>query len=116
MTAGAPGLSNIPKHNMNRQTRAISNDMIQLAQDASALMAATADVAGVQVTEARKHLAEALDRGKELYGRVRDKEEEGVNAVDMAMHEHPAQAIALGVACIALLGYLLSRRCACNGR
>ena len=41
---------------MNKQTQAISNDMSQLADDARALMAATADVAGEQVSAARKRL------------------------------------------------------------
>ena len=99
---------------MNRQTRAISNDMIQLAQDANALLAATADAAGEQVVEARKRLADALERGKKLYGRVRDKEVEGVNAIEVALLDHPYQAIAIGVGSVVLLGYLLSRRCRCN--
>src|ERR1035437_10663807 len=59
--------------NMNKQTQAISNDMGQLAEDARALMAATADVAGEKVSEARKRLAAALASGKEIYGRVREK-------------------------------------------
>ena len=45
---------------MNKQTQAISNDMGALAEDARALMAATADVAGEKVGEARKRLAAAL--------------------------------------------------------
>ena len=39
-----------------------------LAEDARALMAATADVAGEKVGEARKRLAAALDRAKEIAG------------------------------------------------
>ena len=50
---------------MSKQTQAISNDMGQLAEDARALMAATADVAGEKVSEARKRLAAALERAKE---------------------------------------------------
>ena len=44
---------------MSKQTQAISNDMGTLAEDARALMAATADVAGEKVGEARKRLAAA---------------------------------------------------------
>ena len=62
---------------MNKQTQAISNDMAQLAEDARALMAATADVAGEKVSEARKRLADALESGKEVYGRIREKGVEG---------------------------------------
>jgi ElaB/YqjD/DUF883 family membrane-anchored ribosome-binding protein len=97
---------------MNKHTQASSHDIAQLAEDAQALMAATADVAGEKVKEARNRLAAALDRGKEIYGRVRDKAVEGAKAADEAVHEHPYQAIAIGVGVGALLGYLLARRCA----
>ena len=100
---------------MNKQTRAISNDMDQLAEDASALVAATADVAGEKVREARKRLAAALERGKEIYGRVRQRAVEGARVADEALHEHPYQAIAIGVGVGALVGYLVSRRCSRNG-
>jgi ElaB/YqjD/DUF883 family membrane-anchored ribosome-binding protein len=96
---------------MNKQTQAISNDMSQLADDARALMAATADVAGEKVSEARKRLADALERGKEIYGRVREKAVEGAKAADEAVHEHPYQAIGIAFGVGAILGYLVSRRC-----
>jgi ElaB/YqjD/DUF883 family membrane-anchored ribosome-binding protein len=99
---------------MNKQTQAISNDMGQLAEDASALMAATADMAGERVGEARKRLAAALERSKEIYGRVREQAVEGAKAADVAVHEHPYQAIAIGMGAGALLGFLLARRCTCN--
>ena len=102
-------------NSMNKQTQAISNDMEQLAEDARALMAATADVAGEKVGEARKRLAAALESGKEICGRVREKAVEGAKAADEAVHEHPYQAIAIGVGVGALLGYLLARRCSRNG-
>jgi len=99
---------------MNKETQAISNDMGQLAEDAQALMAATADVAGEKVAEARKRLAAALDRGKEICGRAREKVVEGAKAADEAVHEHPYQAIAIGVGVGAVIGYLLARRCCRN--
>jgi ElaB/YqjD/DUF883 family membrane-anchored ribosome-binding protein len=97
---------------MNKETQAISDDMSQLAEDARALMAATADVAGEKVGDARKRLAAALERGKEICGRVRDKAVEGARAADEAVHEHPYQAIAIGIGVGTLLGYLIARRCA----
>ena len=100
---------------MNKQTQAISDDMGQLAEDAHALMAATADVAGEKVGEARKRLAAALERGKEIYGRVREQAVEGAKATDHAVHEHPYQAIAIGVGVGAILGYLVAHRCSRNG-
>jgi ElaB/YqjD/DUF883 family membrane-anchored ribosome-binding protein len=100
---------------MNKQTQAISNDMSQLAEDARALMVATADVAGEKVGEARKRLAAALERGKEIYGRVKEKAVEGAKAADEAVHEHPYQAIAIGFGVGAILGYLIARRCSRSG-
>jgi ElaB/YqjD/DUF883 family membrane-anchored ribosome-binding protein len=51
---------------MEKQTQATGNDMGTLAEDARALVAATADVAGDKVAEARRRLAGALESGKEL--------------------------------------------------
>lgn len=99
---------------MNKQTQAIGNDLGTLADDARALMAATADVAGDNVGEARKRLAAALENGKELYGRVRDKAVQGVEAADEAVREHPYQAMGIALGVGALLGYLLARRCSRN--
>ena len=68
---------------MSKATQAISNDMGQLAEDARALMAATADVAGEKVGEARKRLAAALESAKEIAGNVRDRTVEGANGRKM---------------------------------
>ena len=65
--------------------------------------------------EARKRLAAALERGKEIYGRVSDKAVEGAKAADEAVHEHPYQVIAVALGVGALAGYLLARRCSGNG-
>jgi ElaB/YqjD/DUF883 family membrane-anchored ribosome-binding protein len=99
---------------MNKETQAVGNDIGQLAEDARALMAATADVAGEKVGEARKRLAAALDRAREIAGCVRDKAVAGAKAADEAVHEHPYRAIAIGVGVGALIGFLIARRCSCN--
>ena len=96
---------------MNKPTQAISNDMGQLAEEARALIAATADVAGDKVVEARKRLATALESGREMYGRVRDKAVEGAKVADQTVRENPYQSIAIGVGVGVLVGYLLARRC-----
>jgi ElaB/YqjD/DUF883 family membrane-anchored ribosome-binding protein len=101
---------------MNKQMHSISNDVDTLADDARALMVATADVTGEKVGEARKRLAAALESGKEIYGRVREQAVEGARATDEAVHEHPYQAIAIGVGLGALIGILITRRCSGNGR
>jgi len=95
---------------MNSQTQESSNDMGSLAQDASALMDATAGVAGEKVGEARKRLAAALERAKEIAGRARDKVVESAKVADKAVREHPYQSIAVAFGVGALVGYLLARR------
>ncbi len=99
---------------MNKQTQATSSDMGTLAEDARALMSATADVAGEKVGEARKRLAAALERAKEIAGRVRDKAVEGAKATDEAVREHPYQAMAVAFGVGAIVGYLAARRCSRN--
>jgi ElaB/YqjD/DUF883 family membrane-anchored ribosome-binding protein len=99
---------------MDKQTQATSSDMGTLAEDARALMAATADVAGEKVSEARKRLAAALESGKKILGRVKDKAVEGAKATDEAVHEHPYQAIGIAFGVGALIGYFVARRCSRN--
>jgi ElaB/YqjD/DUF883 family membrane-anchored ribosome-binding protein len=100
---------------MDKQTQATSSDMGTLAEDARALMAATADVAGEKVSEARKRLSAALESGKKIFGRVKEKAVEGAKATDEAVHEHPYQALAVAFGVGAIVGYLISRRCSRNG-
>ena len=100
---------------MNEETRITRNAMDTLADDARALMAATADVAGEKVSEARKRLAAALESGKEIYGRVRDKTVDCAKATDEAVQAHPYQAIGIALGVGALIGYLVAYRCSRNG-
>ena len=95
---------------MNKETQAIGNDIGQLAEDARALMTATADVAGEKVGDARKRLAAALERAKEIGGCVRDKAVAGAKAADVVVRENPYQAIAIGVGVGVVIGYLLARK------
>ena len=99
---------------MSKETQVISHDVSQMAEDARALMAATADVAGEKVGEARKRLAAALESGKEIYGRVKEKAVAGAKVADETVRANPYQAIAIGVGVGALIGYLVARRCACH--
>jgi ElaB/YqjD/DUF883 family membrane-anchored ribosome-binding protein len=100
---------------MNKHTQATGNDFGTLAEDARALMAATADVAGEKVSEARKRLAAALESAKDIAGNVRDKAVAGAKVADQTIRENPYQAIAIGVGVGALIGFLVSRRCSRNG-
>jgi ElaB/YqjD/DUF883 family membrane-anchored ribosome-binding protein len=100
---------------MNQHTQAHNNEKDTLAEDARALMTATADVTGEKVGEARKRLAAALGSAKEIAGRVRDKAVEGAQAADKTVRENPYQAIGIAFGVGALLGYFVMRRCSRNG-
>ena len=95
---------------MSKHKQAIENDMDTLAEDARALMAATADVAGEKVAEARQRLASALEDGKELVGRVREKAVERAKAAEQVARENPCQTIAIAFGVGAVIGLLLARR------
>ena len=99
---------------MNKNKHTTTNDMGTLAEDARALMAATADVAGDKVAAARKRLAAALESAKEIAGNVRDKAVAGAKVADQKVRENPYQAIAIGVGVGVMVGYLLGRRCSRN--
>ena len=95
---------------MNKEVQAIRKDMGRLAEDAQALMSATAEVAGDGVGAARERLAAAIERGKEFAGSVRDRAVAGAKATDKAVRTHPYQAIVIGLGVGALVGYLIGRR------
>jgi len=97
---------------MNKQKQALSNHLDTLAEDARALMSATADVAGEKISNARKRLSDALESGKEFYGQVRDKAAEGVKTTDRVVRENPYRTIGIAFGVGALAGYLIAHRCA----
>ena len=100
---------------MSKHRHSHGNDLGTLAEDARALMAATADVAGEKVGEARKRLTVALESAKVIAGDLRDKAVAGAKATDEAVREHPyhAAGIALGVGLV--FGFLIARRCSRKG-
>jgi len=100
---------------MSTPTPAVNNNLDTLAEDARTLLTATAHAAEEKVLEARKRLAAALESGKEVCVRVRDKAVEGAKVTDQAVHEHPYQAIGIALGAGALIGFLVARRCSRNG-
>jgi ElaB/YqjD/DUF883 family membrane-anchored ribosome-binding protein len=66
------------------------------------------------VSAARQRLAAALENGKAIFGRVREKAVAGAKATDQAVRENPYQAVAIGVGVGVILGYLIARRGARN--
>jgi ElaB/YqjD/DUF883 family membrane-anchored ribosome-binding protein len=99
---------------MSKETQAISNDMAQLAEDARALVAATADMAGEKIQEARKRLTAALEHSKEMAYCVRDRAVDGARAADETVREYPYQTIGIAVGVGALFGFLLAHHCSCK--
>jgi len=58
---------------MNKQTKTISRDMEHLADDARALLAATAHVTGEKVAAARKSLKSALNNGRSKFDQAEEE-------------------------------------------
>ena len=94
---------------MNEKTEKMVTEMEALAEHARALMSATADVAGEKAQEARKRLASALERRKEITAKARETVVESAKAVDSAVHEHPYLAIGIASGFSALLGFVAAR-------
>jgi ElaB/YqjD/DUF883 family membrane-anchored ribosome-binding protein len=95
---------------MSKSKHAVRNGLGNLAEDARALMDATAGAAGKKVEEARERLAAALEIVKEMAGNVRDKAVEGASATDEAVRENPYKALAIAAVAGGLIGFLLGRR------
>jgi ElaB/YqjD/DUF883 family membrane-anchored ribosome-binding protein len=95
---------------MDNRTQTMGEDMSASGQDAEALLAATAGIAGEKVEEARNRLAAALESGKEIYNRVREQAVEGAKVADQSIRKNPYQAIGIALGVGLLLGYLISRR------
>jgi ElaB/YqjD/DUF883 family membrane-anchored ribosome-binding protein len=95
---------------MKKRTATIGTELEGLAEDAQALLAATAHVAEDKVIEARKRLATALEKGRDAWDFARDKAVEGARATDEAIRNNPYQVIGVAFGVGALLGFLLTRR------
>jgi len=95
---------------MKKHTEAVANDIETLAEDARALLAATADVAEERVVAARKRVSAALERGKDALEHVQDQAMAGVKAADKTIRQHPYESIGIALGVGALIGYLLARR------
>jgi len=81
-----------------------------LAEDAQALLAATAHVAEEKVMAARHRLAAAIEKGKETWNAVQEKAVAGAKATDEVIRDHPYQSIGIALGVGALIGFLISRR------
>jgi ElaB/YqjD/DUF883 family membrane-anchored ribosome-binding protein len=62
------------------------------------------------VGEARKRLAAVLERGKEVYGHVRDKALDSAKATDQAVRDNPYQTMAIALGVGVIVGFLVARQ------
>ena len=98
------------KDPMTQTNHPDGNDLSTLADDARALLDATADVTGDQLGEARERLAAALETGKKLVGQAKDRAVAGAKVADSAVREHPYAAIGIALGVGALVGWLVASR------
>jgi len=87
-----------------------TQDLGTLADDAKALLSATAEVAEDKVIAARERLSSALERGREAWGNVQERAVQGAKAADKQIRSHPYQVIGIAFGIGTLLGFLLARR------
>jgi ElaB/YqjD/DUF883 family membrane-anchored ribosome-binding protein len=100
---------------MNKNIQTVGDNVVALAQNAHTRVAATADAAEETLGKVRQRLADTMEGGRKLYDRVREQAADGASAADVAVHDHPYQAIGvgigIGIGLGALVGYLLARQC-----
>ena len=89
---------------------AIRHDARTLAEDARALLNATAEVTDKKVAEARQRLAETLEAGKETFARFQEKAVQTAHRADETVRSHPYESLGVAFGIGALIGLLLSRR------
>ena len=91
---------------MNKSPLAIFNEW-NLAESASAQVAATVTVAGDHGGEVRKRLATGLDRVRHIYAVVRGKVVDDSHGAAVAMRDNIYQVVGIGIMAGALVGFLL---------
>lgn len=89
---------------------AVKHDAACLANEARALLEATAEVADEKVTEARKRLEAVLAESKTTLARVREKAVQGARVADEAVRKHPYESLLAAFGVGALVGCLIARR------
>ncbi len=60
--------------------------------------------------EIHPNLTAALDRGRQTFGKVRERFIKGAEVTNEAVHKHPYRVGGIGLGLGALLGYLFAHR------
>lgn len=95
------------KTHTSHQTKAAG---AHLAEEAQALLTATAHMAEEKVVEARKRLTAAIEKGRETWDAVQEKAVAGAKATDKVIRENPYKSLGVALGVGAIIGYLLHRR------
>jgi ElaB/YqjD/DUF883 family membrane-anchored ribosome-binding protein len=85
-------------------------DAASFAEEARALLEATAESTDKKVAAARKRLMEALEGSQHLYDRAQEQVVRAAKATDQVVHEHPYSSILFGVGIGFVLGALVGNR------
>jgi ElaB/YqjD/DUF883 family membrane-anchored ribosome-binding protein len=88
---------------------ALRHDARTLAEDAQALIDATAEIVDEKVFAARGKLAEAIETIGKVQSDLQTKAVRSAKAADMAVHEHPYQAALVAFGLGAVVGFLFHR-------
>ncbi|MFN0067226.1 MAG: YqjD family protein [Limisphaerales bacterium] len=89
---------------------ALRHDADTLADDARALLTATADVADAKVASARLRLESALHRAHQVMDQAKCKAMDSTRAADTLVRSHPYESLAVAFGVGTLLGCLMGRR------
>ncbi|MEI6323001.1 MAG: hypothetical protein WCP60_07870 [bacterium] len=101
---------------MNRHTHVLSHEITHLAEAASDLLAATADITEEKLVDARKRLAAGLEHGQAEYRRIRKSMSGVIDAPERICTDKRYQSLAIAAGAGVLIGYLLSNRCMHHSR
>jgi len=96
---------------MENQTETTAIDLGALAEDARALLAATAGIAGDHIEQARARLTATLDNGRNIIERLRANSIRRAKAADDAVRGRPYRAIGVAFGLGVLIGVVLACRC-----
>lgn len=95
---------------MNRNIDAVKSELANLANDAQALLDATAGVAQDGVIEARARLTAALKQGERVWRRTRHTAFRTAHQADQVLREHPYHSLSIALGVGLIVGFLASRR------
>jgi ElaB/YqjD/DUF883 family membrane-anchored ribosome-binding protein len=89
---------------------AVKHDFGSLAEDARALLVATAESTDERVTEARRRLETALNTAKGKLSDLKERAVAGAHAADTCVREYPYQSIAIAFGVGAVVGFIVTRK------